>query len=248
MDARIPPVQLNDCKVWARHLTNFGPLCLIGLVACALAFHRVSDGTPLIGRAVYGLVVALNAVALAMSAWSVVLGTAVRLVAWLGLTEPRPAVALPTGRARTAVLIVIYEEDAARVFAAARTIADDIADSCIGAIDVFVLSDSRSAAAIEAEAAVLARAARSTGARLFYRRRAENSGRKAGNVADFVRRWGAAYDFMVLLDADSLMTGACIGRFIGRWRPIHIPASSKPWLIPSVARPCSPFCSSSIRG
>ena len=87
------------------------------------------------------------------------LGTAVRLVAWLGLTEPRPAVASPTGRACTAVLIVIYEEDAARVFAAARTIADDIADSCIGAIDVFVLSDSRSAAAIEAEAAVLARAA-----------------------------------------------------------------------------------------
>ena len=62
MDARIPPVQLNDCKVWARHLTNFGPLCPIGLVACALAFHRVPDGTPLIGRAVYGLVVALNAV------------------------------------------------------------------------------------------------------------------------------------------------------------------------------------------
>ena len=30
-----------------------------------------------------------------------------------------------------------------------------------------------------------------------------------------MRRWGAAYDFMVVLDADSLMTGACIGRLVG---------------------------------
>jgi membrane glycosyltransferase len=43
--------------------------------------------------------------------------------------------------------------------------------------------------------------------RLHYRRRTERSGHKTGNIADFVRRWGAPYEFMLVLDADSIMTG-----------------------------------------
>jgi membrane glycosyltransferase len=43
--------------------------------------------------------------------------------------------------------------------------------------------------------------------RIFYRRREQNTGRKAGNIADFVRSWGGAYDYAVVLDADSIMTG-----------------------------------------
>ena len=44
-------------------------------------------------------------------------------------------------------------------------------------------------------------------ARVYYRHRAQNLGRKAGNIADFVTRWGGAYAHMIVLDADSLMTG-----------------------------------------
>ena len=40
---------------------------------------------------------------------------------------------------------------------------------------------------------------------VWYRRRWHNTGRKAGNVEDFVKRWGARYDYMIVLDADSLM-------------------------------------------
>ena len=43
--------------------------------------------------------------------------------------------------------------------------------------------------------------------RIFYRRRKENISRKAGNIADFVRSWGAAYDYAIVLDADSIMSG-----------------------------------------
>ena len=43
--------------------------------------------------------------------------------------------------------------------------------------------------------------------RVYYRHRAKNTSRKAGNIADFVTRWGGAYPQMVVLDADSLMTG-----------------------------------------
>jgi membrane glycosyltransferase len=46
--------------------------------------------------------------------------------------------------------------------------------------------------------------------RIFYRHRHKNIRRKAGNIADFCRRWGAQYDHMVVLDADSLMTGKAL--------------------------------------
>src|SRR6185503_4984307 len=39
------------------------------------------------------------------------------------------------------------------------------------------------------------------------RHRSTNTRRKAGNIADFCQRWGARYEHMVILDADSLMTG-----------------------------------------
>src|SRR5690606_18767337 len=43
--------------------------------------------------------------------------------------------------------------------------------------------------------------------RLFYRRRKLNLNYKSGNVGDFLRRWGRRYDYMIVLDADSLMGG-----------------------------------------
>ena len=42
---------------------------------------------------------------------------------------------------------------------------------------------------------------------LYYRRRAKNTARKSGNIEDFCVKWGCYYDFMIVLDADSLMNG-----------------------------------------
>ena len=47
-------------------------------------------------------------------------------------------------------------------------------------------------------------------ARVFYRHRPRNTNRKAGNISDFVSRWGGHYEHMVVLDADSVMTGQSI--------------------------------------
>jgi membrane glycosyltransferase len=49
-------------------------------------------------------------------------------------------------------------------------------------------------------------------ARLFLRRRSDNAGFKAGNLRDFCARWGAGYEAMLPLDADSLMDGETILR------------------------------------
>ena len=74
--------------------------------------------------------------------------------------------------------------------------------------DLFILSDTTDPAHLGARGKVLPRAAATTQRRrLFYRHRADNTARKAGNIADWVKRFGGAYDIMIILDADSLMTG-----------------------------------------
>jgi membrane glycosyltransferase len=52
-------------------------------------------------------------------------------------------------------------------------------------------------------------------ARVFYRSRSDNTEHKSGNIADFCRNWGALYEYMVVLDADSLMTGRTLVSLVG---------------------------------
>jgi membrane glycosyltransferase len=42
----------------------------------------------------------------------------------------------------------------------------------------------------------------------------ENTARKSGNIEDWIKRFGAGYDHMIILDADSLMTGDTIVRLV----------------------------------
>jgi membrane glycosyltransferase len=49
---------------------------------------------------------------------------------------------------------------------------------------------------------------------VFYRHRPENSARKSGNIEDWIKRFGAGYDHMVILDADSLMTSDTLVRLV----------------------------------
>ena len=50
--------------------------------------------------------------------------------------------------------------------------------------------------------------------RIFYRRRRINLKRKSGNVADFCRRYGGHYTYMIVFDADSVMTGETLVRMV----------------------------------
>ena len=120
---------------------------------------------------------------------------------------------LPTRR--TALLMPLYNEDARE--ALARLAALDASLARLGAseaFDLFVLSDSTKdeAAAAEMSACVALRA--HAGSRLYYRRRTENIERKAGNIADWTRTFGGAYEFMIVLDADSTMAGETVLRLV----------------------------------
>jgi membrane glycosyltransferase len=116
---------------------------------------------------------------------------------------------------RTAVVMPVYNESTARTFAAIEAIRESIEATGLGRhFDYFILSDSTNPDAwIAEERAYLALRERlGPGSRLYYRHRPKNHHRKAGNIADFVSRWGGGYEQMLVLDADSLMTGECIVR------------------------------------
>jgi len=120
---------------------------------------------------------------------------------------------------RTALLMPIYHEDPPSTFA--RVAAMSARLTAIDAhrdIDIFILSDSQSLDAASREALWLERLLTDCEAReqIFYRRRSKNSGRKAGNVEDFIRQSGAAYDYALVLDADSLMEAEAILDMIAR--------------------------------
>jgi membrane glycosyltransferase len=103
----------------------------------------------------------------------------------------------------------IYNEAPSRVFGAMQAIFEDVERTGqADAFDFFLISDTTDANVwIAEERAFLAMRARLPQARLFYRRRRKNWSRKAGNISDFITHWGGHYPHMVVLDADSLMTG-----------------------------------------
>lgn len=126
--------------------------------------------------------------------------------------------AAPELASRTAILMPIYNEAQDILFARLQAMWRSLeAIGAADAFDVFVLSDTTDPLIREAEYdsfhALRWRLPRA--ARLYYRLRARNTDRKAGNIADWVRRFGAAYDFMVVLDADSLMDGRALARLAG---------------------------------
>jgi membrane glycosyltransferase len=123
----------------------------------------------------------------------------------LGIDGAAP---LPRLRTKTAILMPIHNEDAGAVFARLRTMDASLGElGAAHAFDIFVLSDTRQDAIALAEQSHYARFRREASCSVFYRLRAENTGRKAGNIADWVKAHGAGYESMIILDADSLMTG-----------------------------------------
>ncbi|WP_052378620.1 glucans biosynthesis glucosyltransferase MdoH [Polycyclovorans algicola] len=119
--------------------------------------------------------------------------------------------------ARTALLVPICNEDVRRVFAGVRATWDSLAQTGAGAhFDLYILSDSNDPDLRVAELQAwfdLAREVEGFG-RIFYRRRTHRIKRKSGNIADWCRRWGSAYRYMVILDADSVMSGDCLQRLV----------------------------------
>lgn len=157
-----------------------------------------------------GVLILITTAWLAWGAAQACLGLAARRrpVPAPDLTEPVPP---------TVVLVPICNEDPVSTFA--RIAAMDRSLEAAGLpADIAILSDTRDPLNARAEEQVYRRLIEETQGRgrIFYRRRTDNRGRKAGNIEDFIRKSGGAYELAVILDADSLMEGATIRRMVAR--------------------------------
>ncbi|MCK1636268.1 glucans biosynthesis glucosyltransferase MdoH [Bradyrhizobium sp. 157] len=124
---------------------------------------------------------------------------------------------LPAIHSRTAMLLPTYNEDPHRVLARLQAIYESVDQTGHGAqFDWFVLSDTTDTAIWIAEEKCFLKLRQDVGstAAIFYRHRPENTARKSGNIEEWVRRFGSNYECMLILDADSLMTGDSIVRLV----------------------------------
>ena len=122
---------------------------------------------------------------------------------------------LPLGS--TAIVMPVFNEDSSRIFEGLRVIYRSLEHTGrLAEFDFFILSDSNDPNKwIQEEIAwyELCRQLNGFG-RIFYRKRRISINKKSGNVGDFLRRWGQSYRYMVVLDADSIMTGEAIVKMV----------------------------------
>ena len=150
---------------------------------------------------------------IASAFWTAIAGFAMQLLGGDPAAIQLSEVAGRPLRTRTAIAMPVYNEDPRRVAAGLEAIWSSLAqESQRGAFDFFILSDTRDPDIAAAEEGMWHRflARHRAAGRVFYRRRRDRSNHKAGNIGDFVRRWGAGYDYMIVLDADSIMTGSAL--------------------------------------
>ncbi len=113
----------------------------------------------------------------------------------------------------TAVVIPIHCEDVVRVSAGLESMMKSAESVGLGEnLDFFLLSDTTDPDIWAQEEKAFSKLSRKpeTKGRVYYRKRRINLNKKSGNVADFCRRWGRRYRYMIVLDADSLLTGECM--------------------------------------
>jgi membrane glycosyltransferase len=172
----------------------------------------IPEGLPLVLVSFLFAWVGTGLVTALMGAWTL----------WHGDAQAvQPAPHGPISRsARTAIIMPICNEDIATVFGGLRATCESLAATgALSLFDVYVLSDTPDPKLREAEMQAWRELRASLGdtgdgsgdenlgGRIFYRSRRHRVAKKAGNVADFLRRWGRSYRYMVVLDADSVMSG-----------------------------------------
>ena len=157
----------------------------------------------------------------AFSFWMASLGLVRRLLASrsMGETKPRFKRSKHGSQIKTAILVPVYNESPTDVIAGVIAMRRSLLElGGSAAFEFFILSDTTKESVWKEEERLWAKAIDSdnTNVSIFYRRRPENIGRKSGNLEDFCVRWGQQYEYMIVLDADSLMDAATMQAMVDR--------------------------------
>ena len=119
---------------------------------------------------------------------------------------------------KTAIVMPIKDEDVKETYSNIETMYAALkSGGFIEGFDFFILSDTADPDRRVEEKVQWNNLCERTGGfkRIFYRNRKTRIKRKSGNIADFCRRWGALYRYMIVLDADSLMTPYAVTSLVG---------------------------------
>lgn len=196
----------RHAKPWLSRLFVFGGGLLLTAYGAYEMYGVVSVSSVTILQWLLVLLFTINFSWIALAFSSSVIGFGALL------RKSRPDVTPTSLKAKTALVMPVYNEAPARIFAALQAMVEEIDQiGLMGHFDVFVLSDTTDPDIwVAEERTFLAMRKRLPQINLYYRHRPKNIGRKSGNIEDFVTRWGGSYDHMLVLDADSVMTGHCI--------------------------------------
>ena len=190
--------------------------CLVGTAAFGWTLYRVlsvQQPTP------------LQLVFLGLStlcfAW-VSIGSSTALVGFVWLCAGRAANPLTAATAdvsrpalKTALLCPVYREDPASIAAHIETMSTALEKAGLsGSFDIFVLSDTQDLDERQREHDAIEFVREQSRAPVYVRWRTPNVDKKAGNIRDWVARYGGSYPCFVILDADSVMSTDALCRLV----------------------------------
>ena len=211
-----PQAQASEfTRAWPRRAYLLAGTVFLTLAGCYEMYEVLQVGGVTILEAIILALFVLLFAWIALSFMSAIAGFFVLLLRRkdeLGIDPSAPLTAIES---RTAMLLPTYNEDPYTVLARLRAVYESVEETGFASkFDWFVLSDTTDPAIwIDEEKCFLRfRDAAGPTARIFYRHRPENTARKSGNIEDWVKRFGSSYECMLILDADSLMTGDTIVR------------------------------------
>ncbi|MDQ0359149.1 membrane glycosyltransferase [Rhodoplanes tepidamans] len=189
---------------------------LLGLAAAALSPGGLSLLDHLL-LVLFGLTLPWTVIGF----WNAVIGFLILRVAGDAVATVLPAAARVSPTApiagSTAILVCIRNEAPERIVRGLRPLLDGLAASGLGdRFHAYILSDTSDLAIAAAERAAFAQLAAAFDGRLglTWRRRTDNAGFKAGNIADFCNTYGHLHDYAVTLDADSVMPAEAVLRLV----------------------------------
>lgn len=201
-----------NIDLWARR----GLVVLLALIPAAMAAHEMRRSIGLDGISAWEAV--YLSLFIPLFAW-IAFGCATALIGFLLLTvgkgdsvTPRALTASSPLQGQTAILLPVCNEDFLGVLGRLSIMERSLAQVMGGErFEFFILSDSNAENG-EMERHGYLEMRSSFSRPVHYRRRALNIGRKPGNIAEWIERFGGGYDYMVVLDADSVMSGQTMAR------------------------------------
>lgn len=118
---------------------------------------------------------------------------------------------------KVAIVMPVYGEDQSMTSSGLLAMSEGLAQTQIAdRCEIFILSDTQNVDAWLGETVAFQRLRSLSPLAVWYRRRRQNIGRKAGNIEQFVAQWGGRYEYMLMLDADSLMQAETIEKMVAR--------------------------------